>query len=429
MDNPNNKARLNWRLPDHESPLGKSLSDRNQPLAANVEAASEAGLWQYFRQHVGPVGLNVTVQDEAGRQWTGLNLASQDYLGLATDKRVAAAAIAAIERYGVHSSGSAPMGGGSVVGQQLADRLSEITGLSKTLLFPTGWAAGYGAIRGLVRPHDHVVIDALAHNCLQHGAASATDNVHPFSHNSLESLEKRLRRIRDKDPDAAILVVTEGLFSMDSDSPDLEEVVTLKDRFEAYLCVDIAHDFGVLGPTGRGALEGELFKGVDAVVGSFSKTFASIGGFVSFRDVASLRAVQGFSGSYTFSNYLIPPQLGAVSSALDIAFSEEGQIRRAKVASNAAFLRQALIEHGIETTGRISPMVIVVVGDEMHARSAYRELLANEIILNCIEFPAVRRGAARFRIQLTPEHRRSDLQRAADAIASAINSTATPRPA
>lgn len=206
---------LLWHLSDHEFPLGRDLAARNKPLSDNVAAASQAGLWQYFRRHTGRAGIEVTVEDEAGRQWRGLNIASQDYLGLANDPRVAQAAIQAIIEYGVHSSGAASMGGGSMIGERLAASVSSQTGLSNTILFPTGWAAGYGTIRGLVRAYDHVVLDALSHNCLQHGASAATSNVHPFIHNAVESLEKRLRRIRAKEPHAAILIVTEGLFSMD----------------------------------------------------------------------------------------------------------------------------------------------------------------------------------------------------------------------
>lgn len=411
-----------WRLPDHENPAGKRLGERNRPLAADVAAASKAGLWQYFRRHTGPAGLTTTtVLDEEGREWHGVNMGSQDYLGLASDARVHAAAIEAIQQFGVHSSGSAPMGGGSLMADRVAERLAPCLDVEHTLLFPTGWAAGYGTIRGLIRSYDHVVMDALAHNCLQHGAHAATPNVHPFVHNSTESLAKRLARIRAREPAVAILVVTEGLFSMDSDIPDLARTIELCQQYEAHLLVDIAHDFGVLGSTGRGALENlGLLAKVDVVVGSFSKTFASIGGFASFKEVANQRAVQGFSGSYTFSNYLIPPQLGAISAALDIAFSEEGQTLRAAVLENARYLRDELAKNQIETLGALSPMVIAVVGDETTARTAYSNLLESGYILNCIEFPAVRRGAARFRIQLTPQHTHSDLRSAARAISEAV---------
>jgi glycine C-acetyltransferase len=209
---------------------------------------------------------------------------------------------------------------------------------------------------------------------------------------------------------------------MDSDQPDLARVAELRDRYDAHLLVDVAHDLGVLGKTGRGALEdGDLLSTPDLIVGSFSKVFASIGGFVAVRDVSLLRAIQGFSGSYTFSNYLIPPQIGAVSAAFDIAFSSEGQDRRRRVLSNVEMLRRLLAERGVATVGQPSAMAIALVGDEAHAREAYRTLLSSGVILNCIEFPAVRRGEARFRMQLTPNHEPESLTTVADAVASAVN--------
>ena len=412
-----------WSVADHQTGFGRDLSARYAGLTANVEAARREGLWQFFRSHHSRVDIAATVLDEAGRVFEGLNAASQDYLGLANDRRVAQAAIEAIQRYGVHSSGSAPMGGGSIGAIELEQNISAALGVLHTLLFPTGWAAGYGTIRGIVRPHDFIVIDALAHNCLQHGAYAATPNVTVFTHNSADSLRKRVARIRRSNPDAAILIVAESLYSMDSDAPPLREFVDIKREFDAHLLLDIAHDFGVLGTDGKGLAFDQIFySDVDFIIGSFSKTFASIGGFFSTNEINLIRGVQGYSGSYTFSNYLIPPQIAAVSRAMDIAFSAEGDVLRRDVLENTRRLRGKLAEAGVETVGIDSAMVIVRVGEERAAREAYRELLNRGVILNCIEFPAVRRGDARFRLQLTPNHRASDIDRIAAEIAGVVPS-------
>jgi 7-keto-8-aminopelargonate synthetase-like enzyme len=232
----------------------------------------------------------------------------------------------------------------------------------------------------------------------------------------------RLRRARAKDPDAAILIVTEALFSMDTDGPDLGAIVALKQKYRAHLLLDIAHDFGVLGPSGAGVAEsGPGYTDVDYIIGSFSKTFASIGGFVATDDLPSARAVQGYSGSYTFSNALIPAQLGAIGAALGIVFSEEGQTRRTKVLDNVKRLRNDLLAHELTPLGGASAMVVVQVGDEALARLAYRQLLADGVILNAIEFPAVRRGEARFRMQLTPDHEWSQLSVIAPKLSMALS--------
>jgi 7-keto-8-aminopelargonate synthetase-like enzyme len=419
---------LSWSVADHQSAPGKWFSARYLGLADDVSNASSLGLWQYFRTHQRRIEATAEVVDEAGRNWSGINVASQDYLGLSQHPAVIAAAVEAIETLGAHSSGSAPMGGGSRRAGEIERRLAAVLGKDNVVLFPTGWAAGYGIIAGLVRPHDHVVIDALAHNCLQHGARAATPNVSLFIHNSMPSLEKRLERIRRQDPDAAILIVTESLFSMDSDGPDLRQLVELKTRYDAHLLVDIAHDFGVLGPDGSGiAAEQGGYGGVDYLIGSFSKSFASIGGFTATADLASSRAVQGYSGSYTFSNYLTPGQLGAISAALGIAFSADGAARRRAVLGKASRLRQALARLNHPPLGNLSTMVIVPVGAEAVARLAYRELLADGVVLNCIEFPAVRRGEARFRLQLTPDHADADIELVAEKIAMALGRAAAAR--
>lgn len=414
-------AKRSWSVADHQSTPGASFSQRYSGLHADVEQASRQGLWQYFRRHERRAAIEATIHDEAGRRFSGLNVGSQDYLGLANDPRVADAAIEAIREYGLHSSGSAPMGGGSLIGDALAARISAVLEVDHTLLFPTGWAAGYGVIRGIVRPHDFVVIDALAHNCLQHGAEAATPNVTIFSHNSADSLRKRVARIRKANPDAAILIVTESLFSMDSDTPPISDIVAVKQEYGAHLLLDIAHDFGILGPGGTGFIRNHApYRDIEFVIGSFSKTFASIGGFFSTNDMNLIRGVQGYSGSYTFSNYLIPPQIAAVARAFDIAFSEEGNLLRGDVLRNCRRMREKLAAAGIETTGVDSAMIIIKVGEEDRARDSYRKLLSDGLVLNCIEYPAVRRGDARFRLQLTPHHTDAEIDLAAAKIVDAL---------
>ena len=173
----------------------------------------------------------------------------------------------------------------------LEERLARFLGYEICTLFPIGWAAGYGIIKTLVRETDHVVIDILAHACLQEGARAATANVSRFPHLSTGAVEKRLKRIRDSDPRAGILVVTETLFSMDSDIPDIVALQALCRRYDATLLVDCAHDLGALGERGLGVLHAQDMVGkVDILMGSFSKTFASPGGWSQARPHATRRS-------------------------------------------------------------------------------------------------------------------------------------------
>jgi 7-keto-8-aminopelargonate synthetase-like enzyme len=405
---------LDLGLFDFKDPVGKDFSTRCEPFMDWVDAASREGYFQFLRHHVDAPKETTEVVGWGGQSYRGINLASQDYLGLARHPEVVRASAHAVLEKGTHSSGSETLGGGFGEAKRLERIVAGFTGHAHVVLFPTGWAAGYGAIRALVRPHDVVLMDALAHNCLQHGAQASTPNVATFAHNDLDSLEGRLRRARAERPDAAILVITESLFSMDSDHPDFERMIPLCDAYEAALMVDVAHDLGVLGPGGRGVLhEAGLLEKVPFLVGSFSKTFASIGGFFASRHRGPTLYARGFSGSYTFSNYLVPSQVAAVTAAFDIVVSEEGDELRRRALENATVLRDALAEHGVPALGRVSSLVLPVIGPEPVARIAYRYCLEHGLILNNIEFPACRRGAARFRMQVTPLHTADQMRSAA----------------
>jgi 7-keto-8-aminopelargonate synthetase-like enzyme len=416
-----NLSILSRGLFDFRNPEGSDLLARCQPLADWVDESREHGLFPFVRAHTTAPDVTSEVTDFGGHRYRGINLASQDYLGLARHPEVVARAAQASISHGTHSSGSEPMGGGLGETRLLEAELGGFLGLPHLVLFPTGWGAGYGAIKALVRPTDHVLIDALAHDCLQHGARGSTPNVVPFAHNDTASLRKRLARVVSGKRTGGILVVTESLFSMDSDHPDFKELVSLCRNYGAALLVDVAHDLGVLGPGGRGVLaEQAIDSGVDVVVGSFSKTFACIGGFAATCSKAASYYFRGFSGTYTFSNFLIPSQVAAVRAALQIVRSAEGDDLRRTVLAKAGTLRNALARHGIEVLGRLSPIVLPRIGSEAVARLAQRRCFENGLILNSIEFPACRRGDARFRLQVTPRHDDPLLRTAADVIAEAI---------
>ncbi|MCP4384660.1 MAG: aminotransferase class I/II-fold pyridoxal phosphate-dependent enzyme [Hyphomicrobiales bacterium] len=157
-------------------------------LRANVESYSK-----YTSTRIAP---EICAYDRGGRACHGVNFASQEYLSLASDRRVLSAAFEAAQTYGVHSAGSAALMGLTKLTIDLEEKIAEFLGVSDATVFPTGWGAGYGVIKTLVTPADHVVIDVLAHACLQEGATSATRNVHRFPHCSSQAVERRLRRIR-----------------------------------------------------------------------------------------------------------------------------------------------------------------------------------------------------------------------------------------
>lgn len=389
---------------------GTDLLGRVQPFLEWAELRRASGVWPYSKStHTAPQPVCV-VRDDVGTPFQALNFGSQDYLGLASHPDIKSAAKTAIDEFGVHSAGSSALAGNTRYSLRLERTIGEFVGLPHVVLYPTGWAAGFGVIRGLVRPNDHIIMDGLAHACLQEGAAAATRNIHLHGHRNLESVRRLLRRIRERDRTNAILVVTESLFSMDSDTPDLRALQALCREFEATLLVDCAHDLGCLGPGGQGMMAAQGMLGeIDLVMGSFSKTFASNGGFIACAGAAVREYLKYYGSSATFSNALSPVQCAVVNRALEIVRSPEGQARRDTLLDRAGYLREKLRDAGFGVIGDPSAIVPAVVGDEALARLVSRQLPQLGVAANLVEYPAVPRGNARFRLQLMAHHSRANI--------------------
>jgi 7-keto-8-aminopelargonate synthetase-like enzyme len=378
------------------------------------------GFWPYSRATDTGARPSGGVRDDLGRKTEGVNFGSQDYLSLSFHPAIRQAAHDAIERYGVHSAGSPAFIGNTRHTIALERKISAFLGMERTVLFPTGFAAGFGAIKGLVRSNDHVVMDSLAHACLQEGAAAATRNVYLFRHLDTGSARRWLAEIRAKDAKNGVLVVTEGLFSMDSDTPDIAALAEVCREYEATLMVDVAHDLGCIGEDGRGHIGLQnMFGKVDIVMGSFSKTFASNGGFVATPSRGVQQYLRYFSTPTTFSNALSPVQAAVVLQAFEIVESQEGRERRVALMRNILSLRAKLMQAGMEVYGDPSPIVPVKMGSEALARLVSRQLSQRGLVANLAEFPAVPRGAARFRLQIMANHNEEQIAEAAEIIRSA----------
>ena len=201
------------------------------------------------------------------------------------------------------------------------------------------------------------------------------------------------------------MVVTESLFSMDSDTPDLRALQELCREYQATLLVDVAHDLGAMGDGGRGFIGMQSMLGqIDLVMGSFSKTFGSNGGFVSCNSPAVKQYLKFYGCSATFSNALSPVQAATVAKAFDIVQSDRGRELRRLLLKRVGQMRDVLTVAGLKVIGDPSAIVPVLVGDEALARMACRRLPELEVIANLVEYPAVAKGNARFRLQMMPNH-------------------------
>jgi glycine C-acetyltransferase len=415
------EAALTGSLRDYRAPEGHDLIGRIAGFHHWQSLRREHGLWPYSRSTATAPMARCDALSDAGQPISGINFASQDYLSLASHPAIKAAAIEAIAQYGVHSAGSAALLGNTALSLQLEAALSQFLGGREIVLYPTGWAAGYGSVQGFVRPNDHVVMDILAHSCLQEGAKAATQNIHYHGHLNLDALERKLQRIRANDAVNGIMVVTESLFSMHSDTPDLRAMRGLCDEFGATLLVDCAHDLGSMGDDGMGHLGLQNATGAaDILVGSFSKTFASNGGFIAVKSRATAEYLKYYSATHTFSNALSPIQAATVLAALDIVRSDEGKARRRKLMDNVLHLRTELTKAGLETLGDPSPIVPVRIGTEALGRFAARHFASMGGIANLVEYPAVPQGGARFRFQVMTSHSRDDIDQVVPILASAM---------
>ena len=396
---------------------GKSLESRAQRYYEWRRNRLEQGVWPFSTQLQSTPGPQVTVTDETGKERSGVNFASYDYLGLSTHTEVRAAAIEAINRYGTQIAGAPVLQGNSALSLRLQTAVAELVGLPHIVLFPTGWAAGFGVITALIRPRDHVVLDQYAHNCCVQGAMAATANVHRVRHLSTDAFVRQLRRIRSTDTENAILVVTEGIFSMNGDSPDLAALQTACREYDATLMVDVAHDLGAVGPGGTGTvgLQGLLGK-VDLVIGSFSKVFAANGGFASTSSAAIREYLRPYAPSHTFSNAISPPQCAAALKAIEIVRSAEGDLLREKVSQVAHVLRETLATSGVVCLGKPGPLVPVLLGREAVGRITAALCFDHGVFANLIEYPAVSVGACRLRMQVMATHTRDEAQQAAELI-------------
>ncbi|MBO6639705.1 MAG: aminotransferase class I/II-fold pyridoxal phosphate-dependent enzyme [Roseitalea sp.] len=401
---------LTGSLRDFKLKQGTDMLGRTDGFFDWQEERRRCDLWPYAKSTATAPKTHCAAKTDGGAQMEGVNFASQDYLSLSSHPAIKEAAMEAIKEYGVHSAGSAALLGNTRHSLLLEKRITEFLDGRETVLYPTGWSAGFAAIQGFVRPDDHVVLDVLAHSCLQEGARASTRNIHFHGHLNVRAMERRLQKIRANDTENGILLVTESLFSMHSDTPDIAAMRALCDQYNAVLLVDCAHDFGSMADDGRGHMSLQnVLDDVDIIIGSFSKTFASNGGFISVKDRATAEYLKYYSATQTFSNALSPVQAATVLAAFEIVDSAEGRDRRRKLMDNILYMRSEMGKVGLETLGDPSAIVPVRVGAEGLARIASRDLSNLGAIANLVEYPAVPQGGARFRVQVMSDHSHDDV--------------------
>jgi glycine C-acetyltransferase len=363
------------------------------------------GLDPFFRTATDRVSSVGTVLDRGHEPISGVNFASQDYLSLTSHPAICEAAIEAIGRWGVNGGGPMSQQGGSTPLLTLEERLAELLSCREAAVFSSESIAIEGAARTFVRETDHIVIDAAAHGVTRAAAAAATRHVHFVPTGSRSAVEQCLARVRETDPHAGILVMTEALFSLGSVAPDLRHLRDVCREYQAVLLVDVSHDLGAIGDGGLGIVgEQGLLGEVDLVVGSFSPTFASQGGFVASCATGVRQALRMFAEPMSQGSALSPLQAAVVNAALDVVKSREGAQRRRRLMQNVLRLRDALQARAFQVLGRPSGVVPVAFEGVAEARLMTRAVLGRGALVTLVEHPALGRQHARWRLQVTADH-------------------------
>jgi 8-amino-7-oxononanoate synthase len=391
---------------------------RSHERLEQLHAAREAGLMPYFRVLEGPAGPLVRMEG-----MDRVMLGSNNYLGLTGDKRVKEAARDALERYGTALTGSRFLNGTIPLHLELEAELAAWMGTDDALAFTTGYQANVGCIGTLLGPGDTVICDSGDHASIMDGIAMSRAKVRPFRHRRLDKLETMLARAAADG--GGVLVVVDGVFSMEGDVCDVPRVAQLCREHGARLMVDEAHGVGVLGARGAGACEAlGVEDAVDLRMGTFSKSLASCGGFIAGpADVIDFLRIQ--SRSFMFTASAVPAAIGAALEAVRICRSAEGPQLFERVLSNARYLRGGLerIGYRVVETGVsgpdgaeiVSPVVPVLIGDDWQAALLWKALYDAGVYTNVALYPAVERGGALLRTSVMATHEQQHLDRALEA--------------
>jgi 8-amino-7-oxononanoate synthase len=372
-----------------------------------VKEAQAAGLYPYFVPIAGSEGTEVTI-----RGHKLVMLGSNNYLGLTHDPRVLSAAEKAARRYGSGCTGSRFLNGNLDLHEKLEASLARLVGKEKALVFSTGFHVNLGVISSLIGREDVVIIDKLDHASIVDGALLAHGTTYRFHHNDVASLERALRKAHTHG--GGVLVVVDGVFSMEGDLADLPAILPVIEKYGARLMVDEAHSVGVMGKTGAGVHEHfGVTEKVDILMGTFSKSFASIGGFAA-GEGAVIDYVKHNARSLIFSASMPPYAVATVQTCVEIM--EREPERRERLWANAERLGDGLRSMGFDTGESCTPIIPIIVGGIERTFLFWKELFEGGVFTNPVIAPAVPEKSCRLRTSVMATHTPEQIDRALEII-------------
>ena len=378
-------------------------------LTRQLQEIRDAGLWKPERVIGSPQGANVAVLDREV-----LNLCANNYLGLADDPRVVAAAHEALDRWGYGLASVRFICGTQEIHKELESGLSDFLGTEDTILYSSCFDANGGIFEALFDERDAIVSDALNHASIIDGIRLCKAQRFRYANRDMADLEAQLKEASSA---RYRIVVTDGVFSMDGYLAPLSDICSLAERHNALVMVDDSHAVGFVGAGGRGTPEHfDVMGRIDAITGTLGKALGGAsGGYVSGRRelVAMLRQR---SRSYLFSNSVAPPIVAASSKVLELMRSASDL--REKLRDNTAFFRRRMAEEGFDILPGEHPIVPVMIGDAARASRLAELMLERGVYVIGFSYPVVPQGKARIRAQVSAAHSRDDLERAVQAFVS-----------
>lgn len=370
------------------------------------QKAKAAGVYPYFRKIESEQDTEVLINGKKV-----LMFGSNSYLGLTNHPKVIEAAVAATKKYGTGCAGSRFLNGTLDIHIALEDRLAKFVGKDEAIIYSTGFQVNLGVASCLTGREDYILWDELDHASIIEGCRLSMSKKIKYKHNDMESLEKKLQMC---DPDKVKLIITDGVFSMEGDVANLPKICELAKKYNAAVYVDEAHGIGVFGNQGRGTCDHfGVTKNVDLIMGTFSKSFAALGGFIA-TDSVTANYLRHNSRSYIFSASITPASTAAVNAALDIMESEPERIEHLWKVTNYAL--EGFRNIGCEIGHTSTPIIPLFIRDNDKTFAVTRDLLEDGIFVNPVVSPAVPSQDTLIRFSLMATHTIEQVDRALECI-------------
>ncbi|MDP4207657.1 MAG: pyridoxal phosphate-dependent aminotransferase family protein [Bacteroidota bacterium] len=365
-----------------------------------------AGIYPYFRAIESDQDTEVLMDGKKV-----LMFGSNSYLGLTCHPKIKEASKKAIDKYGTGCAGSRFLNGTLDIHIELEERLAKFVGKDAAICYSTGFQVNLGVVSALTDRNDYILLDELDHASIIEGSRLSFSKVLKFGHNDMASLESKLKVC---EPDRLKLIVVDGIFSMEGDIAKLPEIVQLAEKYNASIMVDDAHSLGVIGENGRGiSSHFGLTNKVDLIMGTFSKSLASLGGFIA-SDKDTINFLKHNSRSLIFSASMTPASVASVLAALDILESEPERIKHLWDVTEMAL--NGFKQMGFDTGKTESPIIPLFIRDDYKALKMTHMLLDEGVFVNPVVSPAVPKEDSLIRFSLMATHTFDQVQRALEKI-------------